>query len=311
MKRRTRAARTLPAALIAVALCTGQAFAAEPAPDDQPQAQAFDGDTPLPDAPALAHGCGQDYGCSFRVIPGLSRELTTGVVSVGNAAINCTNKPITVERTVVLENSTKDNISGEISGSVTLTGTIDNTTTVGGSIAGSNTTTVNHTDHTPPKDKGPNSEISNGGSVNVSGNVAGSAALKLSAQASFQSAFKATWSHEWRQVVTETTQVRFTVKSGDELQFGTLNAMTRTVGELSVDGAAKLIKNVIVDSPSTVNVSTVVAQTFSATDKCLSMRPPGRSLPSEPIEAPPRTDGARPVEQYRLTPEGSWVALDR
>ncbi|MGA5817676.1 hypothetical protein ACPC54_07430 [Kitasatospora sp. NPDC094028] len=299
----------LSAALTALALGAGQSVAAESVPDEPPQAQAFDGDTPLPDAPALAHGCGQDYGCSFRVLPGLSRQFTTGVVSVGNAAINCTNKPISVERTVVLQSSTKDNISGEISGSATITGTIDNTTTVGGSIAGSNKTDVSHTDITAPKDKGPNSEVSNGGSVTVSGSVTGSAALKLSAQASFQSAFKATWSHEWQQVVTETTQVKFTVKAGDELQFGALNAMTRTVGELSVDGAAKLIKNVVVDSPSTANVSTVVAQTFSATDKCLSMRPPGRSLPAGLIEAPPRTDGARPVEQYRLTPGGSWAAL--
>ncbi|MER5867053.1 hypothetical protein [Kitasatospora sp. NPDC002040] len=296
------------AALTALALCAGPAAAEEaPVEDTAAAAQAFDGDTPLADAPALARGCGQEYGCSFRVLPGLSREFTTAVVSLGNAAVNCTNRPITVERTVALESSTTDNIAGEISGSATLEGTIDNTTDVSGSAGISNTTTGTHTDITAPSDKGPNADIANGGSVTVAGSVTGAAQLKLSAKATFALAYRASFSHEWKRTSTETTTVRFTVRQGDELQFGVLNAMTRTVGVLGVDGTGKLIKNVVVDSPSTVNVSSVVAQTFSATDRCLSLRPPGRSLPDGLLEVAPGAAPAGPVERYRLAPEGSWA----
>ncbi|KJY27980.1 hypothetical protein VR45_33635, partial [Streptomyces sp. NRRL S-495] len=247
----------LPTVLAVLALGVGPALADEAAPAPGAAEE---------DAPTIAHRCGQEYDCSFRIIPGLTRELTSAVVSVGNAAINCTNRPIDVYRTVVLESSTTDNIAGEISGRAALEGTIDNTTDVSGSVSGSNKTEITHTDITAPSDKGPNSEISNGPTIAVGATGTAAAQLKLSAKASFELAFKATYSHEWKRTSTETTQVKFTVKAGDELQFGTLNAMTRTVGELTVGGIGKLIKNIIVDSPSTVNVSTVVAQTFSARD---------------------------------------------
>ncbi|SDS84411.1 hypothetical protein SAMN05216371_0730 [Streptomyces sp. TLI_053] len=292
----------LPTVLAVLALGTGPAAADGAAPGTEE------------DAPALARRCGQDYDCSFRIIPGLTRELTSAVVSVGNSAINCTDRPIDIYRTVVLESSTTDNIAGEISGRAALEGTIDNTTDVSGSVSGSNKTEITHTDITAPSDKGPNSEISNGPTVAVSGTATAAGQLKLSAKASFELAFKATYSHEWKRTSTETTQVKFTVKAGDELQFGMANAMTRTVGELTVGGIGKLIKNIVVDSPSSVNVSTVVAQTFSARDICLTLRPPGRSLGGSsddgPVEAAPRTDGARPTGRYRLTTGGAWAPLD-
>ncbi|MFE3505609.1 hypothetical protein [Kitasatospora sp. NPDC059160] len=321
-------------ASVAPALAEGGADAPAADPDAPPVAQAFDGDTPLPDAPAVARGCGQDHGCSFRIIPGLSRERTTAVVSAGNAVINCTNKPMTVERTVSLESSTTDNIAGEISGSATLEGTVDNTTKVEGSAGVDNKTEISHTDHGPQADKGPTTDVVNGASIGVGGTVSGSAELKLSAKATFALAFQAKYSHTWKRTSTETTQVKFTVKSGDELQFGVLNAMTRTVGELSVNGTGKLVKNIVVDSPSSVNVSTVVAQTFSALNYCLTVRPgftpaPAPSpTPAPPppanrasdggpdgapggalIEAPPHQGDARPTGRYRLTPEGSWAPL--
>ncbi|MFI5527332.1 hypothetical protein ACIA8O_02135 [Kitasatospora sp. NPDC051853] len=274
-------------------------------------AEAFDGATALPDAAAVARGCGGEYGCSFRVNPAGSREFTTAVMSLGNAAINCTNKAIDVHRTVILESTTTDNISGEISGTATLEGTIDNTTTVAGSVGVSNKNEMTHTDHTAPKDKGPNSEITSGATLAAGGSVGASGQVKLSAKATFSLAFKATYSKEWRRTNTETTQVKFTVRPGDELQFGVLNAMTRTVGELSVDGTGKLIKNVTVDSPSSVNVSTLVAQTFTSPDRCLTLRPPGRALAEGSLEElPPRTDGSRPDARYRLTADGAWVPLD-
>ncbi|MFJ4184582.1 hypothetical protein [Kitasatospora sp. NPDC089509] len=330
MKRRTgytvpRRSLVLSAALAALLTSVGPVALADDGADAQGVAQAFDGDTSLPDAPGVARGCGRDYGCSFRILPGLTKERTTAVVSAGNAVINCTNKPMTVQRTVALESSTTDNIAGEISGSATLEGTVDNTTKVEGSAGVSNTTDVTHTDHGPQADKGPTTDTVNGAAVNVGGTVSGSAELKLSARASFELAFKAAYSHTWKRSVSETTQVKFTVKSGDELQFGVLNAMTRTVGELSVDGTGKLVKNIVVDSPSTVNVSTVVAQTFSALNYCLTVRPGFTPAPSPTpgpgnraaaggaegglVEVPPGHGGDRPTARYRLTPERTWAPL--
>ncbi|MFJ9521117.1 hypothetical protein ACIRPK_23045 [Kitasatospora sp. NPDC101801] len=296
--------RAASAALLVLVLCASPASAE--AGEAAPAARAFDGDTPIADAPALAHGCGREYGCSFRVLPGLAREFTTAVASVGNGAINCTDAPITVTRTVILESSTTDNIAGEISGSAALEGTIDNTTDVKGSAGVSNTTSGSHTDITSPSDKGPNTETANGGSVNLGGTVAGAGQLKLSATASFQLAFAARYSHEWKRTSTETTEVKFTVSAGDQLQFGVLNAMTRTVGDLLVDGVAKLIKGVSVDSPSSVNVSTVVAQTFTNKSACLTLRPT-KAVANGLIEVPPSavTGGQR----YRLTPGRGWLPM--
>ncbi|GAA2096647.1 hypothetical protein GCM10009759_26080 [Kitasatospora saccharophila] len=312
MKRRAALAAAL---LLAGGPAAGPAFADEPAPqqaDEALVAQAFDGDEPLPDAAAVAHGCGRDYGCSFRFIPGLTAERTAAVVSVGNTVINCTNKKITVYRTVVLESSTTDNLAGEISGSATIEGTIDNTTNVSGTAAGSNKTEFSHTDSTAPKDKGPNTDITNGGTTTVSGSVTGSGQLKLTATAAFQMAFKAAYSHEWKRTNTESTQVKFTVGIGEELQFGMLGAMTRTVGVLSVDGTGQVVKNILVTSPSSTNISTVVAQTFNAKDRCLTLRPQ-RTLPTTGdgvYEGAPHPADQQPVARYRLTDGREWVRTD-
>ncbi|MFJ4677405.1 MULTISPECIES: hypothetical protein [unclassified Kitasatospora] len=275
-------------------------------------AQAFDGDTPLPDAVAVAHGCGRDYGCSFRFLPGLAAERTAAVVSVGNTVINCTNKKIDVYRTVVLESSTTDNLAGEISGSATVEGTIDNTTDVSGTAAGSSKTETSHTDQTAPKDTGPNTDTSSGSSTSVSGSATAAGQLKLSATAAFELAFKAAYSHEWKRTNTETTQVKFTVGIGDELQFGMLSAMTRTVGVLSVDDTGTTVKNILVTSPSSSNISTVVAQTFDAKDYCLTLRPK-RALPGAEegvYEGAPHPAGERPRARYRLTDGREWARTD-
>ncbi|MFE1319781.1 hypothetical protein [Kitasatospora phosalacinea] len=321
-------AAALAAALLTVGGLTvggpaaGPARAEEPVPQQAEQAQqvvedlvaqVFDGDTPVPGkaAAAVAHGCGREYGCSFRIIPGLSLERTAAVVSVGNTVINCTNKPIDVYRTVVLESSTTDNLAGEISGSATIEGTIDNTTDVSGKVDGSNKTEFSHTDKTSPTDKGPNTETTNGGSTTVSGSATAAGQLKLSATAAFQLAFKAAYSHEWKRTNTETTQVKFKVRTGQELQFGMLSAMTRTVGVMSVDGTGTTVKNILVTSPSSSNVSTVVAQTFNAKDYCLTLQPK-RSLPEGEgvYEGTPHPAGQRPLAQYRLTDGQEWTRTD-
>ncbi|WP_051733087.1 hypothetical protein [Kitasatospora phosalacinea] len=291
----------------------GPAFADESAPQQAVEdlvARAFDGDTPLPDAAAVARGCGREYGCGFRFLPGLAVERTAAVVSVGNTVINCTNQKIAVYRTVVMESSATDNLAGEISGSATVEGTIDNTTNVSGTVANSDKTETSHTDTTAPKDKGPNTDTTTGGSSTTSSSATASGQLKLTATAAFQMAFKATYSHEWKRTNTETTQVKFTVDTNQELQFGVLNAMTRTVGVLSVDGTGTTIKNILVTSPSSSNISTVVAQTFNAKDYCLTLQPT-RSLTGSGVhEGAPHPAGDRPQARYRLTGGQEWVRTD-
>ncbi|MEV7213280.1 hypothetical protein AB0O31_09335 [Kitasatospora cineracea] len=306
-------------AALAVALLTvggtaaGPAFAdgaapAQPAVEEL-VARAFDGDTPLPDTAAVVRSCGQEHSCSFRFIPGLTAERTAAVVSVGNSVINCTNKKITVYRTVVLESSATDNLAGEISGSATIEGTIDNTTNVSGTVAGSSKTDTSHTDSTAPKDKGPNTDTTTGATTTVSGSATGSAQLKLTATAAFQLAFKAAYSHEWKRTNTESTQVKFQVGTGQELQFGMLSAMTRTVGVLSLDGTGTTVRNIVVTSPSSSNISTVVAQTFNAKDYCLTLQPK-RAVPGAEagvFEGTPHGSGEHPLEQYELTDRQEWV----
>ncbi|MFE0463632.1 hypothetical protein ACFW1A_30710 [Kitasatospora sp. NPDC058965] len=266
-----------------------------------PAAQAFDGEKPLASAEEVTSLCTKASSCSFRMYDRVPREFTSGVVSLGNAAINCTNGDMDVTRTVTFVTSSTDNISGAISGKATLSGGVDTTVTVSanGSITPGTTNSV--TQYGANKDKGPTTEDATTNASTTPVTVAGSNATHLGVQATFESAFKASFSRSWQAQTTESTRVAFKVKSNDEVQFGVANASSRTVGELIVNGLSKLIKNVTVDSPSTVNASSIVAQTFSNKDKCLSLR----SLPGL-VEAPPEGSGRVPDAVYVLTPQGTW-----
>ncbi|MFB7945937.1 hypothetical protein ACFC6L_13555, partial [Kitasatospora phosalacinea] len=151
--------------------------------------------------------------------------------------------------------------------------------------------------------------------VEGSGTVAGSNALHLGAKASFELAFAASYSKQWQSSVSETTRVVFTVASNDEIQFGTLTSVTRVVGILSVNHTGRFIKNVVVDSPSIATSSSIVAQTFARPDVCLSLRPPGRSVPQPGLAAvapqpqpqsQPQPPGRAPDATYLRTAEGTW-----
>ncbi|MEU1016107.1 hypothetical protein ABZ383_08965 [Streptomyces sp. NPDC005900] len=111
---------------------------------------------------------------------------------------------------------------------------------------------------------------------------------------------------------SEATEVSFTLKPNDEIQFGALNSMSRIVGDLHVDGTGKLVKDIAVDGPSTTNSSTVVAQTYTNPDKCQSVRPSGATA-KQPDDngdrsAKPRAGTAqrRLTGTYRLEKGGVW-----
>ncbi len=279
-----------------------------PVPDPMPQAQAFDGAKPLPSVHQVTGLCAHGRSCSFRVDRNKSREYSTAVLSVGNGAINCTGKSLIVRRIITLATSSMDNIGGEITGEAAIEGTIEGLSEVSASVTNETGSTTSHTDHSSDKEKGPNSEDKNSSTTTNSAKVGSLGNVTLGARAAFSLAFLGKWQHEWRTTNTETTDVKFEVKPNDELQFGMLNAMERTVGKLTVDGTGKLVKDITVDSPSTANVSSLVAQTFTSQGRCLTLRPKGRALPVPGlVEVAPST--GRPTASYALAADGRWVRL--
>ncbi|MBD0692609.1 hypothetical protein [Streptomyces sp. CBMA123] len=292
----------------------GNAAGGDGDPSSYPVAQVLDGEKPLASAREVTGLCTTASACSFRMYDRAPREFMSAVLSVGNAAINCTDADMDIERTVTFVTSSTDNIGGEISGSATLEGGVDTTVTASasGNVKPGMTNSVNQ--NGPNKDKGPYTEDKVQNTVEFPVTVSGSNALHLGAKATFALAFQASFSRQWQVQSTETTKVAFSVSPGDEIQFGVVNATSRTTGELKVNGGGKLIKNVTVDSPSTVNVSSVVAQTFARPDKCLSLRPSsgsnpppgGRSLGGGLIETEREPAGRVADAVYVRTAQGTW-----
>ncbi|QKW23240.1 hypothetical protein HUT16_32860 [Kitasatospora sp. NA04385] len=272
-----------------------------------PAAEAYDGGTRLASPEEVAAQCDQPGTCTFRVTDRVVGLFGSAVASVGNAAINCTGDDMEIDRTLTVASSSTDNISGSISGKATVTGSIDTTVTASaqGSLAAD---LVNGTvQYGPNKDKGPTTQDKFQNTTNATGTVSGSNALHLGAKAGFELAFQASYSKQWQATVRETTRVVFTVSANDEIQFGAINAVTRVVGVLSVDHTGRFIKNVVVDSPSIATSSSIVAQTFSRPDVCLSLRPPGRAVPRPgPVEVAPEPPGRVPDAVHTRTAEGTW-----
>ncbi|MCG0066687.1 MULTISPECIES: hypothetical protein [Streptomyces] len=320
--------------------------------EEMPRARAFDGTKPLKSVDEVTSLCGQTkrYSCSFKLAPERKREYTSAVYSVSNGAINCTNSDMTIKRTVKLDTSSTDNIGGEISGSGTIEGTAWTDNEVSGSATGEvqaqqtlqnaakgsatkeNTSKSSQTNHSAPKDKGPNQDTTSEGTSKVSATVedtvtttgqmtekgsttgAFKSLIHLALRGAFTAAFKGTWNHEWSMTNSESTEVSFTLKANDEIQFGALNSMSRVVGDLHVDGTGKLVKDIAVDGPSTTNSSTVVAQTYSNPDKCQTLRPSGATAKQPDDHGDKRRSitpraGAghrKPTGTYVLEKGGTW-----
>ncbi|MFD4628961.1 hypothetical protein ACFVYR_03540 [Streptomyces sp. NPDC058284] len=311
--------------------------------EEKPEARAFDGKKSLKSVQEVTSLCGhvKRYTCSFKLDPERKREFTSAVYSVSNGAINCT-ADMSIKRTVKLESTSSDNIGGEISGSATIEGTAWTDNEVSGSGTGevqaqqtlqdaskgsattSNTSKSSETNHSAPKDKGPNqdstSESTASTSATVENTLTGTAQMTekgsttaafkslihLALRGAFTAAFKGTWEHTWSMTNSEETEVSFTLKPNDEIQFGALNSMSRVVGDLHVDGTGKLVKGVTVDGPSTTNSSTVVAQTYTNPDKCQSVRPSGATAKQPDDNGGDRSVKPRPAaEQRRHT--GTYV----
>ncbi|WP_199896416.1 hypothetical protein [Streptomyces niger] len=208
-------------------------------------------------------------GCSFVIDPARSREYTTAVKSLGNAVINCTISDMTVNRKVDLRTGSTDNIGGEITGSVSTEGSISGTAEVS-----KDATSESHQNHkTPNLKEGPTSEFGAKSSVREGAKASGTQAAKLA----FQTAFKAHYARSWQTEHTESTTYNTTVKSHDMLVFGASAAMQRVVGDIVTENGKKL-SGVRVDTPSTINTSSFIAQTYSVPEgMCGNLRPQGNT----------------------------------
>ncbi|MFJ7070101.1 hypothetical protein [Streptomyces sp. NPDC101115] len=260
------------------------AVGAEEGPGEPPTPRAVTADgRPAKIADILKYCETKADACRFAIDPKQGREFATAVRSLGNAVVNCTDSDMSVDRTVTLRTSSTDNIGGEISGKITAEGTI----TASGEVTTNLTNDITSEHKTPNLKDGPTSTNGTKTSVAAGGKVAGSMAAKLA----FEAAFKATYSKSWTVDNTEATTYKTTVKAYDMLVFGASASMRRVVGSLIANTGAQ-ITGIAVDSPSMVNSSTFVAQTYAApANLCGRTRPTGNTGGgNNPQPGPPPTD---------------------
>ncbi|MEU3483646.1 hypothetical protein ACI2LO_24375 [Streptomyces sp. NPDC033754] len=316
--RRPRAARlsalalglglTAPLALLAPPAVAEEAPGEIPTP---PVARAVTADGRQARIADVLEYCGtKRAACSFTIDPKRDREYATAVKSLGNAVVNCTTSDMGVDRTVTLRTSSTDNIGGEISGKITAEGTV----TASGEVTTNLSNDITSENKTPNLKDGPTSTNGTKTTVAGGGKVAGS----LSAKLAFEAAFKATYSKSWTIENTEATVYKTTVKPYDMLVFGASASMRRVVGDLVTDTGRKIL-NVSVDSPSMVNSSTFVAQTYAVPDKlCGRKRPAGDTAGDGDNTSPPpgglRSVGSvgsvREVREVREVPAARAVPPD-
>ncbi|MER5966765.1 hypothetical protein [Streptomyces sp. NPDC002057] len=283
-----------------LALLAPPAVAVEEGPGEVPVARAVTADGRAARVADVLEYCGtKRTACSFTIDPRNGREYTTAVKSLGNAVVNCTTSDMGVDRSVTLRTGSTDNIGGEISGKITAEGTV----TASGEVTTNLSNEINSNHKMPNLKDGPTSEI--GTKTNVAGGakVAGS----LSAKLAFEAAFKATYSKSWTIENTEATVYKTTVKPYDMLVFGASAAMRRVVGDLVTDTGQKIL-NVSVDSPSMVNTSTFVAQTYAVPDRLCGRKRPATDTAPDADNSPPgglRSVAVREVPAVRAVPPGA------
>lgn len=270
-----RAVLAAPALTLAVLLAgAAPAPAAPPSPDrggpgpvPVPRALTADG-KPAKTDDILEH-CGEKRSnCVFRIDTRAGGEFATAVKTLGSV-INCTQSDMKIDRKLTLHAGSTDNISGEISGSVTAEGTVE----ASGEVTTNLTQGITSNHKTPDLSKGPTSENGTNTTVAGGGKVAGSINAKLA----FQAAFKAAYGKSWTVDSTEETTYGATVNPHDMMVFGASVAMRRIVGQLVTDQGSRIL-NIAVDSPSMVNSSHFVAQTYAAST-CGGTRPAPNTAP--------------------------------
>ncbi|MEU7017878.1 hypothetical protein [Streptomyces sp. NPDC046385] len=291
MSPRRPALLLLPALALGLALPLAPPARADEGPGEPPAPRAFTADgRPAKIADVLKSCDTKADACRFVIDPKQGREFATAVRSLGNSVVNCTESDMSVDRTVTLRTSSTDNIGGEISGKITAEGTV----TASGEVTTNLTNDITSEHKTPNLKDGPTSTNGTKTSVAAGGKVAGS----LSAKLAFEAAFKATYSKSWTVDNTEATTYKTTVLPYDMLVFGASAAMRRVVGSL-IAGSGAQISGIAVDSPSMVNSSSFVAQTYAApANLCGRTRPTGTTAGgNNPQPGPPPSPRVMPVRE--------------
>ncbi|WP_405421213.1 hypothetical protein [Streptomyces erythrochromogenes] len=287
-----RAALAAGAALLALTCtATGSSYAATP--PEVPTPVAYEGTTPLASTEKVTEYCAaHPGGCRFEINRAASGEYYSAVKSLGNAVVNCTKDAITVAREITLRTSSTDNLGGEITGKISIEGTISTS----GEVTAGVDAKAKGEFSTPDKSKGPTATVGAEAGASGSGKIAGSLGVK----GAFEGAFKLAYQRSWTTEHIEKTTYNTTVRPGDALVFGASSAMQRIAGEITT-GSGLGIRKVVVDGPSTVNSSTFVADTFTVPgNTCDRLRPEGKTGTEDTTDpAPPR--GLTPAS----LPEGS------
>ncbi|WP_214411353.1 hypothetical protein [Sphaerisporangium fuscum] len=270
--------RTLPTTAL-IALMPVAAFAG---PEPRiPTAQAFVGDKPLPSTRPVTDYCAtHPGGCRFNIDTASSGDFYSAVKSLGNAAINCTDDDINVERVITLKTGSSDNLGGEITGNISVEGQINASGEVSAGVNAEGSGSFD----TPNKQQGPSASVGAKAGANGSGKLAGSLGLK----GAFQGAFKLQYQHGWTSEHTESTTYRAKVRPGDALTFAASAAMQRIAGTISAGGGLNL-RNIVVTGPSSVNSSTFYAETFVMPgNSCEQVHPHAKTAPDDNTNPPPR-----------------------
>ncbi|MFY0510751.1 hypothetical protein ACOMD4_10180 [Streptomyces anulatus] len=186
------------------------------------------------------------------------------------------------------------------------------TTTVTGTSTDTESKESGSTHHTSPKDKGPNDE-QHGKIVNQketqtqnqnsaetqtevtsssTGSVTAHDELHVGVREAFTTAFRLTAGRELTQSVEERMMYSITLKPKDILTLGAQNAMVRTQGTLRVNDSkgAATVENITVNSPSTANASSLIAQTYTDAGKCIGVRPAENAADPQPGPRPGAAD---------------------
>ncbi|MFG2335319.1 hypothetical protein [Streptomyces yangpuensis] len=287
-----RAVMTAVATLLALTCtATGSSYAATP--PEVPTPVAYEGTTPLASTEKVTEYCASHPGgCRFEINRAASGEYYSAVKSLGNAVVNCTKDAITVAREITLRTSSTDNLGGEITGKISVEGTISTS----GEVSAGVDAKAKGEFSTPDKSKGPTATVGAEAGASGSGKIAGSLGVK----GAFEGAFKLAYQRSWTTEHIEKTTYNTTVRPGDALVFGASSAMQRIAGEITT-GSGLGIRKVVVDGPSTVNSSTFVADTFTVPgNTCDRLRPEGRTG-TEDTTAPTPPRGLTPAN----LPEGS------
>ncbi|MFF5970293.1 hypothetical protein ACFY7C_02090 [Streptomyces sp. NPDC012769] len=331
----TRLRPAMALSVAVAALCTGQATAA-PTPTAMPVPKAFRNGAPAPVKDVLKSCEGADCTFRILQGPTEFLTAVTAVGSAVTNCSNADmtierwvtltssttdNIEGEISGSWTVEGVVDKTVWGEGQAQLSESASLQNTQSTTNTDTSTQTTTTEngHTHHTSPKDKGPNDEFSDKTSnqtqtqgqvantaetqTNVTSTATGTVTahdeLHVGVRGAFNAAWRVTTGTSLTKAVEEKMVYHITLKPKDVLTLGAQNAMVSTQGTLHVNDSAgqATVEGITVHSPSTVNASSLIAQTYTDAGKCIGLRPAAHAADPQPGPRPTRgmSVGGRPV----------------